>query len=313
MRLTEEDCETLVDTVFASVRAKTEVFGRDKQEQYRLERMRATVGTVARIVAEQVKAGLIDEMYFEERFGVGGRFPPIVHATRDALTIRIEGRIDRLDVLRGGRAKIIDYKSGAEHFDAEEARTGWRLQLMLYLEAVTGSPSPASASAGASESAPPLRPAGTFYFKIGESRTDCTACPDDESAAKKAERALRRSFRLDGVVLDDQEVLRAIAGERFEEPHYANNRSNILPVRVNADKETGELSLVKSASGTRALLDEEAFERLRADVKECVRDFCADLADGVIDARPMRSGRTSACAYCGFGGVCGYDAAFDRG
>jgi ATP-dependent helicase/nuclease subunit B len=263
------------------------------------------VGTAARIVAEQVKAGLIDEMYFEERFGAGGRFPPIVHAFGDALTIRIEGRIDRLDVLRGGRAKIIDYKSGAERFDAEEARAGWRLQLMLYLEAVTGSP------ASSAVSAPPLKPAGVFYFKIGEPRTDCASWPDDDAAAtRKAELALHKSFRLDGVVLDDQEVLRAIAGERFEEPHYANNRSNILPVRVNADKETGEIRLVESGRGARVLLDEEAFERLRGDVAQRVRAFCADLADGVIDAHPMRAGKANACEYCRFGGVCGYDAVF---
>jgi ATP-dependent helicase/nuclease subunit B len=312
MRLTERDCERLFDAVFADVCGETEAFGRGRPEQYRLERIRATAQTAARIVAEQVKAGLIDEMYFEERFGVGGRFPPIVRAAGDALTVRIEGRIDRLDVLRGGLAKIIDYKSGAERFDAEEARAGWRLQLLLYLEAVTGTPALLPASSAVPAAASPLRPAGAFYFKIGETRTDCSSWPDDkESAAKRAELALRKSFRLDGVVLDDQEVLRAIAGERFEEPHYAQNRSNILPVRVSADKETGELRLVKSAHNTRALLDEETFERLRADVAGRVGDFCADLADGVIDARPMRTGKTSACAYCRFGGVCGYDAAFD--
>ncbi|MDR1573937.1 MAG: exodeoxyribonuclease V subunit gamma [Clostridiales Family XIII bacterium] len=313
MRLTEEDCEALVDAIFASVREETDVFGRGKPEQYRLERIRSTVGTAARIVAEQVKAGLIDEMYFEERFGAGGRFPPIVCDAGDALTIRIEGRIDRLDVLRGGRAKIIDYKSGAERFDAEEARAGWRLQLMLYLEVVTGSPVLGTAAPAASATAPPLRPAGVFYFKIGEPQTDCALWPDGESAARKAELALHKSFRLDGVVLDDQAVLRAIAGERFEEPHYANNRSNILPVRVDADKATGELRLVKSAYNTRALLDEEAFDRLRADVAGRVRALCADLADGVIDARPMRTNKENACTYCRFGGICGYDAAFDRG
>jgi ATP-dependent helicase/nuclease subunit B len=304
MRLTEADCEKLVDEIFASVREETEVFGCGKPERYRLERMRATLGTAARIVAEQVKAGLIDEMYFEERFGAGGRFPPIVHAfDDDALTIEIEGRIDRLDVLRGGLAKIVDYKSGAERFDAEEARSGWRMQLMLYLEAVTGTPASAR-----DLSAPPLRPAGVFYFKIGEPWANCALWPDDESAAKKAELALRRKFRLDGVVLDDQATLRAIAGERFEEPHYANNRSNIIPVRVSANKETGEILLVKTGHNTRALLDEEAFERLRADVAERVRAFCADLADGVIDARPMRTDKTNACAYCRFVGICGYDA-----
>jgi ATP-dependent helicase/nuclease subunit B len=296
MRLTAEDCEKLVDEIFVSLRGEAEAFGRGEPERYRLERMRSTVGTAARIVAEQVKAGLIDEMYFEESFGDGGRFPPIVHSFDGGIRIIIEGRIDRLDVLGGGRAKIIDYKSGTESFDAEEARAGWRLQLMLYLDAVTGEP--------------PLLPAGAFYFRVGEPRTDCGSWQDDGvSAEERAEHELRKSFRLDGVVLDDQGVLRAIAGESFEAPYYANSRSNIIPVRVSRDRATGELLLVKSSSGTRTLLGEEDFGRLRDDVARKVRSCCEALANGVIDAKPMRAGTASACAYCGYNGICGYDSA----
>jgi ATP-dependent helicase/nuclease subunit B len=295
MRLTEADCEKLIDEIFDAMRGEAEVFGRGEPERYRLERMRATVGTAARIVAEQVKAGLIDEMYFEERFGDGGKFPPIIHSLGD-LTVGIEGRIDRLDVLRGGRAKIIDYKSGAESFDAEEARAGWRLQLMLYLDAVTR---------GAS-----LKPAGVFYFKVSEPRTNCGSWSESgDSITERAESELRKKFRLDGVLIDDQEVLRAIAGDVFEEPHYVNNRSNIIPVRVSKDKATGEYVLVKSSYSTSALLDEEAFERLRGDAAQRVRECCEALANGVIDAAPMRAGNTSACAYCAYNGICGRDAA----
>jgi ATP-dependent helicase/nuclease subunit B len=180
---------------------------------------------------------------------------------------------------------------------------------MLYLEAVTG-------ARGASETGDPdadppgtplLKPAGAFYFKVSEPRIDCTVWPDDgETVAERAERALRRSFRLDGVFPDDQEVLRAIAGETFEEPYYTNGRSEIIPVRVSTDKETGEILLVKSSHNARGLLDGESFARLRGDVAERVRACCEDLAGGLIDARPMRSGTASACTYCRYNGVCGY-------
>jgi ATP-dependent helicase/nuclease subunit B len=274
------------------------------------------VGTAARIIAEQVKAGLIDEMYFEERFGADGKFPPIVHAADDGLTIRIEGRIDRLDVLRGGGAKVIDYKSGAESFSADEARSGWRLQLMLYLEAVTGARDASGAresDAGSADAgALSLKPAGAFYFKVSEPRIDCTLWPDDgETVAERAERALRRSFRLDGVFPDDQEVLRAIAGETFEEPYYTKGRSEIIPVRVDRDKETGEILLVKSSYNARGLLDGESFARLRGDVAQRVRACCEELAGGLIDARPLRSGAMNACTYCRYNGVCGYDVSFE--
>ena len=52
--------------------------------------------------------------------------------------VYIEGKIDRLDVLANDRIKIIDYKTGQESFRVEEARGGYRLQLMLYLKAAAG-------------------------------------------------------------------------------------------------------------------------------------------------------------------------------
>jgi ATP-dependent helicase/nuclease subunit B len=312
MRLTEETCEKLIDEVFAAVLEEAAAFGRGEPERYRLARIRATVGTAAWIIAEQVKAGRIDEMYIEEPFGEGKRFPPIVYSV-DGGAIRIEGRIDRLDVLCGGRAKVIDYKSGVENFDADEARAGLRLQLLLYLEAVTGAPERLRETDGDAAAALSLKPAGAFYFKIGEPRIDCASWPDaDKAFAERTAQAIRRCFRLDGAVLDEQEALRAIAGEDFEGPHYVKGRSNILPVRVNKDKDTGEIRLVGNSAGTRGgLFDEEAFARLRSDASQKARAFCDDLAAGVICARPARTGTTSACAYCRYNGICGYDAAFD--
>ncbi len=53
--------------------------------------------------------------------------------------IYIEGVIDRVDYLTDGRVKIVDYKTGNESFDIEEVAAGYRLQLMLYLNAACGS------------------------------------------------------------------------------------------------------------------------------------------------------------------------------
>ena len=47
----------------------------------------------------------------------------------------IEGIIDRVDYLENGRVKIIDYKSGENTLSREEAESGYRLQLMLYIKA----------------------------------------------------------------------------------------------------------------------------------------------------------------------------------
>ena len=63
--------------------------------------------------------------------------------------------------------RIIDYKSGGDKFDIEEVRSGFRLQLMLYLRGAMG---------GIEKSCP----AGVFYFKIPDKMAEVSDVPQDQ-------------------------------------------------------------------------------------------------------------------------------------
>jgi ATP-dependent helicase/nuclease subunit B len=330
MSVDREGCKMIVDGIFSNLmespgdrdRAFAGIFKQGKLEEYRTERIKTAAYMAAWMIAEQVKAGIIETMFFEERFGHGRGFPPVTRRMEDGTEIRIEGQIDRIDIINGGRVKIIDYKSGDESFDIEEARQGWRLQLMLYLEAATA---PASAAAWASApaavapaaalaaleaaTAPALKPAGVFYFRIAEPRLDCGAWEMSGAGvdAERVEKELRKAFRMDGVAVDSQEALRAIAGTEFNGPHFNRGYSDIIAVRAGKDEATGEDVLVKSHPASRKLLDEEEFEQLREDVGQRVHEFCAALADGVIYAEPKSAKEHSACRFCGYKAICCYD------
>lgn len=114
------------------------IFAYGGEEEYRRSRMKESLKEVAWALVLQNRAGSIDEMYFEAGFGRDGakKFPPVNVETSSG-DVFIEGKIDRVDILRNGAVKVIDYKSGNERFKAEEARGGWRLQLMLYLKAAS--------------------------------------------------------------------------------------------------------------------------------------------------------------------------------
>jgi ATP-dependent helicase/nuclease subunit B len=307
MRLTREDCDGIVDGIFFGLLepsdggpAFSEIFGQGGPERYRADRIRGLARIAAWAAAEQVKAGAIEAMYFEERFGDGRRFPAISRSFADGLEMKIEGQIDRIDVIRGGRVKIIDYKSGGDSFSIDEARDGWKLQLMLYLSAATG------AAGGAGGEA--LKPAGAFYFRIAEPRFDCGAWAeeDPEALGGRLEKERRKSFRLDGVAVDDQDVLKAIAGDGTDSGHFgARGASDIIPVRAATDAETGEVRLVSSHPASKRLLGEAEFAELREAVGRKVGELCESLADGAIDAEPKSSGDVKACRYCGYGAICG--------
>ena len=84
-----------------------------------------------------MRQGKVKSISFEQEFGRGKALEPVTVKTGQG-DVLIEGKIDRVDVLRDGRVKIIDYKTGAEKFDLNEVRKGFRLQLMLYLQAAQG-------------------------------------------------------------------------------------------------------------------------------------------------------------------------------
>ncbi|MDR2163020.1 MAG: PD-(D/E)XK nuclease family protein [Clostridiales Family XIII bacterium] len=123
-------------------------------DAYRMGRVSGTAALAARVLTGQIREGRVNGIYFESAFGDGGDFPPITVSDGTGNGVRIEGRIDRVDIMDGGYARIVDYKSGTQEFSAPDAEAGYQMQLMLYLQAVSKR----------------YEPAGVFYFTIKEPR-----------------------------------------------------------------------------------------------------------------------------------------------
>ena len=281
MTITDEEIKAFVrETVSEQLKGYREgLFDLGNEEKYRGSRVMDICEKVCRTIIEQVRAGSIKECRFEVPFGRGTEAPvKPIEVRLENETIYIEGKIDRVDYLPGDRVKIIDYKTGNESFSAEEAAAGYRLQLMLYLEASIEKT---------------RRPAGVFYFNISEPMIDMSArTVDEEEIADK----VKKSFKLNGVIVDDPDVIRNVAGD-------FTGYSEILPLRKGKDG--------IAATGNEGLLSEGDFEELRDAVNKKVRDICADLVEGRIDIHPMKTGDRSACTYCSYKGICRFDTVFD--
>ncbi|HWQ80374.1 MAG TPA: PD-(D/E)XK nuclease family protein [Anaerovoracaceae bacterium] len=303
MSITEEQCHRFIDGFIeeAALEYREGVLIQGEEERYRSRRMKKVCGDAAWALVEHVQTGRIQDVFFESEFGraVGKQFPPIeVRLGED--TLYIEGKIDRVDVLRGrdGDAsryiKIIDYKSGKEKFDTEEAKAGWRLQLMLYLRAALGANSPgAGQEVGECN---PYKPAGVFYFEVAEPQIDVTEATEaDYTERVKAER--KKSFKLDGVVLDDGLVIESIAGE-------FSGYSDILPVRKTKEG-------LYAGTTEKKLLKEEDFSELLEAVDRKVKELCGELAEGSIEIKPKKVKDGTACRYCLYKSICCFDLSFD--
>jgi len=178
------------------------------------------------------------------------------------------------------RIKIIDYKTGKESFDTEEARKGYRLQLMLYLRAAQEEKH---------------KPAGVFYFLIDDPKVDVRKLIPEE-ISETVSREIKNRFKLKGAMINNENVIRGIAGE-FE-------------------KDSEVLSLKKGKNGyydynTGTLIEEDEFRTLQKQVDEKIGELCRSLLEGKNPARPMKTQERSVCVFCQFKSICRFDTRFE--
>ncbi|MDR0876143.1 MAG: exodeoxyribonuclease V subunit gamma [Clostridiales Family XIII bacterium] len=177
----------------------------DATAAYRRARIRDIVKDVCWALTLRARDGGAEAMMFETSFREGKSLPPIeIEVPASEEPVRVAGRIDRLDILPGDRASVIDYKSGSDRFDKRDVYGGWQLQLMIYLRAAAARYEPQSAS----------------YFRIFEPHIDISeggAAYTDEAIQE----AVQGEYRADGITsaLPDSEfdALRTAADEALEE------------------------------------------------------------------------------------------------
>ncbi|MCB6994063.1 PD-(D/E)XK nuclease family protein [bacterium 210820-DFI.6.37] len=282
MTISKEECRGRIARILEEQAGgyKEGILKAGKEEQYRSGRLAEICGEISWILIDHVRRGRIRWMAFEQSFGRGQKLSPVTVKTGQG-DVLIEGKIDRVDILQDGRVKIVDYKTGAERFDLNEVKKGFRLQLMLYLRAAREKD---------------REPAGVFYFLIEEPSVSAEMIRPQE-LEEKVEQAAKKACRMDGILVDDPQVIEGIAGD-------FSGFSDIIPVRKTQKGYSG--------TGPGRLLEDEAFRNLQREVDARVEELCDGLVSGSIRVRPKKSGSQSACTYCQYRGICQFDLAFEN-
>ncbi len=242
------------------------------REDYRAGRLEKACFETLNALLYQYRKGAVRESRFEASFGPGRDLGPVVVPAGSG-KIYLEGRIDRLDILKNGRLKVIDYKSGKNKFDINAVRAGYSLQLMVYMKA-------AEQKGG--------KPAGVFYFYIREPRIDA-------KTKEEIENSIRDLFRMNGLIVDDEETVREIAGD-------FDTRSDVVAVRKKKDG-----TFINDSS----IVSDEDFRALEEQVESRLAELAEEMVEGNINISPVRTGRnTTACSHCDFSGICRFDPLF---
>ena len=257
--------------------AEKELGGLDeKSERFRhlFARLRADARRIVLDTAEELRRSDFEPMDFELNFTDASRRPVLLG--EGAARAQLVGIVDRVDGwVHGDKLylRVADYKTGTKSFSLSDVWNGMGLQMLLYLFAL--------APEGAERDGKTVVPAGVMYVPAHSA----LVAIEGEEDADKVEDKLRGELRRSGLVLGEEDVIRA--WEKGDKQIY-------IPLK----KKYG-------AWDSESVASVEQMGKLYRHVRRTIASMAEELRAGAIDADPyFRSQKDRACELCDFASVC---------
>ena len=256
--------ETYVARRLGSVAAQPRV-------QYLLKRLQAqALRLMLQIQAEQAQS-LFRPCDFELEIAENGAVAPLRLATGDGRTVEVVGKIDRVDVYRKdgyGYLRVVDYKIGSKAFKLNDVYHGLSVQMLLYLFTL---------AQNGGERYGPVIPAAVMYL------------PSDPPPAREEDAdAVRRPYRMDGLVIEDRGIIEAM------EPGAGGLFIPVKPMASGGYKQDKVASL-------------ERLGQIKQHIEHIIVEMALAVAGGEISALPAVQDGRRVCEYCDYAAVCRHD------
>lgn len=261
-----------------------EVLHSTARNAYVIQRMKRIMHRTVWALCEQVRAGEFVPGSYEVSFSMAGDLDAVNIALTEKEKMRLRGRIDRIDICEKEKevyVKVIDYKSGNTEFDMVALYYGLQLQLVVYLNAALEIERRIYPEKD-------IVPAGIFYYRMQDPMLD----RGKEETPEEINRRILAKLKLNGLVNSEEEIVKSMDRRAGEQ-----KSSDVIPV-----------SYTKSGySAYASVAERRRFEELSGFVNEKLRDIGKRILEGETAAHPYeRKGRT-ACDYCIYREVCGFD------
>lgn len=274
--LTEEERDVLCDESLADAVAAVEnqVFSGSERNRYLVKKAKRILLKAVTVLQQQVQGSLFEPEHCEAGFEHSSKF------------FALHGKIDRYDVCESDGKwylRVIDYKSGSKTFDLNELYYGLQVQLEVYLAAAK--------QLAEKERGQEMQTAGAFYFHLGD-----PFLPRD----KYSEDEVLKKLRPDGIINMAPSVVAALDTEFHQE--NGGLRPDIKSKLIHA--ETDKEGLLK---GSVTATDTEGFEKLIAFAYKKLEEEAAEIYHGAAGVNPYRKGKKTACEFCNYRQICGFD------
>ena len=283
--MTDETRDALVEECVAAVAENygNTILGSSARNRYLAQRVGQITKRTIWALQQQIKKGDFVPAGFEISFSAADNLSAMKIALSEKEALHLRGRIDRMDVCEdGGRVyvKIIDYKSGSTSFDLLALYYGLQLQLVVYMDAV-------SEMAQNHYPGKEIVPAGILYYNIADPLAEKKGDPDPD----QIDAEILKKLRMNGLVNSELEAVRHL-------DRTIEKESDVIPVVLK----DGEVQAGRSSVANR-----ERFARLSQFVHRKLKEAGQEILDGEIGVEPYKNGQRTACDYCPYHAVCGFD------
>ncbi|MDR2654494.1 MAG: PD-(D/E)XK nuclease family protein [Oscillospiraceae bacterium] len=258
---------------------------KNKRFKYLYSRLADTLKSLVKRLAAEFAQSEFEPVGFELKIARDGEIQPL-ELLLPGGSVRIEGKVDRADVMKKGGEKyirVIDYKSGGRDFRLSDVYYGLNMQMLIYLFSLWRKGGDRYGG---------VIPAGALYMPALDSAVNTAR--NTEGEALETERL--KKFRMNGIVIDDPDVIRGM-----------EQKAKGIFINVVLDK-YGK----PSASSTVASLAQMG--KLKSYIESLIIKLAAGLHSGEIAAFPGSDGKKTACDWCQYKSVCGHeeDNAFNQ-
>ena len=197
--------------------------------------------------------------------------------------MRLQGRIDRIDTTEDDEhvyVKVIDYKSGNKQFDLAAVYQGLQLQLVVYMNA-------AMEIEAKKHPDKDVVPAALLYYHLDDPLVENTG----EMTPEEISAGLLQKLRMNGVVNGDLNIVDML-------DHYMGDKSDVIPVEKKKDG---------TFSARSSIMSREELQIVSDYVNVKIKKIGQEILSGHKEINPYEKGTTSACTYCAYKKVCGFD------
>jgi len=275
--LEHEECNKIVSIIVDEVLAnfRHNLFNSTGKLKRLSAKLKQLVMKTIWLITLHIKAGEFNIYGSEVEFGKDKEYPAIEIELADGKKLSLTGKVDRVDIAEtedGKYIRIIDYKSSNKKIKLSEVYYGVQLQLLTYIDALSGNE---------------FVPGGVLYLKL-----DDPILKTDKNISKEVvEDMIVKSLRMNGLVLSNARLIEAMDKDMGTE-------SNVLNLKVKKDGSYANMPTVTS----------EEFEKLREHIRKTLADIGNEIMSGNIKNEPLkRKGVATACEYCEYKLICQFD------